>query len=141
MPDGTDEPKPAKKAKPSIEEQAAVLGFDEWLMDLHAVTGKTIPAAGTKTRAALASNYVACCNEVPDDPPLPALKLATRAAHADPHRSKNGYDGPENVLRPTKILGLVDNGRRLANGHGADQPPTLKQVFAAQQARESEQAA
>lgn len=105
----------SKTPKPpngGVEEQAVALGFDEWLADHHAVTGKTIAAPGTMTRTKLAGQYVACCKEVPQ-PPLQSLKLATRAAHADPHRLENGYDGAENVLRPTKVLGLVDNGRRI----------------------------
>lgn len=130
-------PRGRRQVSDGVEEKAAALGFDEWLSDLHTVTGKTVPAAGTKTRHTLAGQYVACCNELPDDPPLPALKLATRAAHADPHRKENGYDGAENVLRPTKILNLVDNGRRMANGQlGAnDKPPTVAQIQAAQARR------
>lgn len=129
-----------KAPSDGIEEKATALGFDEWLLDLHTVTGKTVPAAGTKTRHTLAGQYVACCDELPDDPPLPALKLATRAAHADPHRKSNGYDGPENVLRPTKILNLVDNGRRMANGQlgpGADRPATVAEIQANQRRREA----
>lgn len=130
-------PPRGKRQSDGIEEKAAALGFNEWLLDLHAVTGKTVPAAGTKTRHTLAGQYLACCSEVPDNPPLPALKLATRAAHADPHRKENGYDGAENVLRPTKILNLVDNGRRMAKGQlgAADKPPTVADIQAAQAAR------
>lgn len=118
-----------------VEEQAGELGFEEWLLDHHAVTGKTVPAVGTKTRATLAAQFVACCKEVPPDaPPLPALKLATRAAHANEHRRDNGYDGAENVLRPTKILNLIDNGRRMANGNHGSKPPTLAEIHAAERA-------
>ncbi len=112
-----DPSKPSKPKAPTPEEKAAPLGFVEWLEDLHAVTGKTVPGEGTKTRAKLASRYLDCCAELDEadrTAPLPAMKLATRAAHADPHRAEHGYDGPENVLRVTKILGLVNNGRRLS---------------------------
>ncbi len=120
-----------KPPRPTIDDRAAELGFPEWLDDLRTVTGKTVPGEGTKTRRTLAERYVACCAELDEADradPLPAMKLATRAAHADPHRAENGYDGPENVLRVTKILGLVNNGRRLANGR---REPTLADLHAA----------
>ncbi len=113
-----------------VQQRAAALGFDEWLADHATVTGKTAPGVGTKTRAELAGRFVACCGEVPD-PPLPALKLATRAAHADEYRREHGYDGAENVLRVTKVLGLVNNGRRLQTG--AQRAPTSAEIVAATQ--------
>jgi len=134
-PGPSEEKETPKPPQPNIEERAIELGFDEWLADHAAVTGKTIPAKGTKTRADRAAQYVACCKEVPA-PALESLKLATRAAHADPHRLENGYDGAENVLRVKKVLGLVDNGRRLANGMQGGKPPTLREIQAAQQARQ-----
>lgn len=126
-----------KPPRPTITDRAVELGFSEWLDDLHTVTGKTVPGVGTKTRKTLAERYVACCGELAEADqadPLPAMKLATRAAHADPHRAENGYDGPENVLRVTKILGLVDNGRRLSNGR-RDRPASVAEIHAAQQRR------
>jgi hypothetical protein len=110
--DPPNPPRGKRKKGPDIEERAVELGFDDWLADHAAVTGKTIPGRGTMTRTKLAGQYVACCKEVPA-PALDSLKLATRAAHTDPHRLENGYDGAENVLRPTKVLGLFNNGRRL----------------------------
>ncbi len=126
-----------KPPEPTVIDRAAELGFIDWLADLHAVTGKTVPGDGTKTRRTLAERYVACCGELDEADraaPLSAMKLATRAAAADPHRAENGYDGPENVLRVTKILGLVDNGRRLSKGRH-DRPATLADIQAAQQRR------
>jgi hypothetical protein len=125
VPEGVEEevevPPNPRRGKASIaEEKAVALGFAEWLEDHHKVTGKTTPAPGTKTRATLASRYVDCCAELPAEwgQPLSSMKLATRGAHGNEHRVQNGYDGAENVLRVTKILGLVDNGRRLAKSLG-----------------------
>lgn len=95
-----------------IERQATGLGFDEWLLDHSTVTGRTPPKAGSKARTKLAGLYVACCGEIEEVPPLPALKLATRGAHKNDFRREQGYDRAESVLRVTKVRDLIDFGKQ-----------------------------
>ncbi len=83
--------------------------FDEWLLDHSVVTGRKPPKAGTQARDALAGMFRA---RVSEGYSLAELKLATRAAHANEFRRTNGHDKPESVLRPTKVHGLIEDGRQ-----------------------------
>jgi len=93
--------------------RAREVGFDEWLSDHAQVTSMTPPRAGTKALGEIASRFRGLIEEGYS---LEELKLATRGAYANEHRRANGYIGAENVLRPTKIHGLIENGRRARNG-------------------------
>lgn len=84
--------------------------FDEWLLDHSVVTGRKPPKAGTQARDALAGMFRA---RVGEGYSLAELKLATRAAHANEFRRTNGHDKPESVLRPTKVHGLIEDGRQV----------------------------
>lgn len=100
--------------------RAREAGFDEWLSDHHQVTDCTIPGESTKSYASLAATFAGLIDE---GRTLADLKLATRGAFDDEHRRANGYFAPENVLRPTKIDGLIEKGRRRLTGrkeHPAD---------------------
>lgn len=93
--------------------------FDEWLLDHSSVTGMIPPKVGTKARAAVRDAFLA---RLAEGYSIAELKSATRGAQADEHRRTNGYVGPDSVLRPTKIHGLIENGRRAkpASGRASD---------------------
>jgi len=91
------------------EKAEAARAFDEWLLDHSSVTGMTPPKAGTKARAAVREAFAA---RLAEGYTIGELKAATRGAQADEHRRTNGYVGPDSVLRPTKIHGLIENAPR-----------------------------
>lgn len=100
---------------PSPVQRAQQNGFDEWLLDHATVTGDTPPKVSTKAYSHLAEMFNA---RLADGHSLGDLKLATRGAFGDPFRRENGHYGAESVLRPTKALKLINNGRRLEGATG-----------------------
>lgn len=108
-------PQPPTGATRSAQERQAIqraqaAGFDEWLLDHQSVTGRTPPKATTKAYVELAKAFN---GRIADSLSLADLKLATRGAHANDYRREHGYDKAESVLRPTKTLDLVNDGKRL----------------------------
>lgn len=108
-PEPSLEPSNGSLRSPKVEKEP--LAFDEWMADYEQVTSRQAPRRGTTARAHLASTFAALVAEgySPDE-----LKLATRGAWANEWRRENGYVKPENVLKKTKVAGLVEDGRHPA---------------------------
>jgi hypothetical protein len=85
------------------------VSFTEWIKDHETVTGMTPPKPGTKARAEVEAAYGA---RLAEGYSLEELKLATRGAFGDEYRRERGYYSPESVLRPKKVHGLAELGRR-----------------------------
>jgi len=99
-----------------IEQKADRVGFSDWLADHADITALPSSKPGTATRKSLASAYVACHAELQANgiEPVEGLRRATRNAFADEFRREHGNFRPENVLRVTKIVGLVQRQPRPA---------------------------
>jgi hypothetical protein len=90
--------------------RARELGLDAFLTHNQQVTGNTPPGGDTKMYREVAAAFVARSA----DYSLEDLKLANVGAQADDHRRDNGYTTADSVLRPTKVYGLIEKGRRAA---------------------------
>lgn len=109
---GNGTPQAPRGATPSGE---AKKEFEEWLADHQRVTGHVPPATTTKAYRTLLEQHHARRAE---GWTAEQIKLATRGAHADDHRRKNGYDTADSVLRPTKIAALVNRGQKVEDKPG-----------------------
>ncbi len=116
-------PSPPIENRPAVQE-ATALGFDEWLADHLVVTGSSPPGKQTAAYAGHAATFAGLRREGHS---LEDLKLATRGAYADQHRRDNGYFEVENVLRKTKIVALINRGRR--QGKVAELHPSTETVL------------
>jgi hypothetical protein len=94
------------------------IGFDEWAGYHSTKSGRTVPRAGTATRANLARAFAAILAE---GHTLEDFKLATDGVVADAWKREHGHDKFDTVLRKTKFAELVEDGRRAGaprvNGH------------------------
>jgi hypothetical protein len=94
----------AKEAPPIVPPAE----FSGWLDRHSEVTGHGPPRRGTKAWESLEASYRARRGEgySADD-----LAVAILGAHRDDYRRENGYDVAESILRPTKVLALINRGR------------------------------
>jgi hypothetical protein len=93
-------------------------GFEEWLAHNQQVTGNTPPRESTQAFRDIAQAFAARRK----DYSLEDLKLANVGAQADDHRRDNGYTTADSVLRPTKVYGLIEKGRRAAKQNRPPKP-------------------
>lgn len=98
---------------PSTEKEAVGSAREEeleaWLVKHGEVTGFVPPRLGTAAHKHVSALF---CARRAEGYSLEDLDLASIGAQADDFRREKGYVGPESVLRPTKIAGLVQKGRR-----------------------------
>lgn len=98
-----------RTASPTPSSADEPIGFSEWVGYHCIAADRSVPRAGTSARAKLAATFSALMAE---GYALEDFKLATDGVLGDPFMVENGHTAPENVLRKSKIVKRIDDGRK-----------------------------
>jgi hypothetical protein len=120
--DSTEDP--PKPPKGGVTDDSLIdQEFEQWLEHHSETTGEEPPGAQTKARQEARKMFRARRAE---GTPARDLCFATIGAFNDEHRRKNGYYDPISVLRPTRVHGLIQKGKRHRAGlRAADGAPPV----------------